>query len=312
MNDLISVIVPIYNVEKYLNKCLESIINQTYNNLEIILIDDGSTDSSGKICDEWAQNDKRIVVKHVKNGGVSKARNIGLDFANGKYIGFVDPDDFLSLDMYSELINKINSDDYSIVCCNHFYGSEQNFKKYIPIENDIIMNNIEYQEFSLKYGGTLWNRLYKKELIDKIRFSDNIVILEDLLFNLEVSNSNIKVYYLSKCLYYYFKNQNGALRTKNSKKIISSFYAQERIMNIAKKNKLSYLNILKLNYIFSFKYNHDCIINDANSFNHFMKVAKKIINEKIFLKKAPLILKFKTFIIWCFPKSYIFIKKVIK
>ena len=100
MNDLISVIVPVYNVEKYLNKCIESIVNQTYTNLEIILVDDGSPDNCPNICDEWAKKDSRIKVIHQRNSGGGAARNIGLDNANGSMISFIDSDDFISTDMY--------------------------------------------------------------------------------------------------------------------------------------------------------------------------------------------------------------------
>ena len=100
---LISIIVPIYNVELYLEKCIESIINQTYKNLEIILVDDGSTDSCGKICDEYAKKDNRIKVIHKINGGLSDARNKGMEIAKGKYIGFVDGDDYVASDMYETL-----------------------------------------------------------------------------------------------------------------------------------------------------------------------------------------------------------------
>lgn len=99
MNDLISLIIPIYNVEKYLDKCIETIINQTYSNIEIILVDDGSTDASGEISDIWKEKDKRIKVIHKENGGLSSARNAGIDIAKGKYIGFIDSDDYIDLEM---------------------------------------------------------------------------------------------------------------------------------------------------------------------------------------------------------------------
>ena len=103
-NVMLSIIVPVYNVEKYIGKCIESIVNQTYKDLEIILVDDGSTDNSGKICDEWARKDKRIKVIHKKNGGLSDARNAGLDICTGDYIGFVDSDDYIELNMYEDLL----------------------------------------------------------------------------------------------------------------------------------------------------------------------------------------------------------------
>ena len=105
--DLVSVVVPVYNVEKYLNRCVESIVNQTYKNLEIILVDDGSLDNCPVMCDEWAKKDNRIKVIHKKNGGVSSARNAGIDKSNGKYISFIDPDDYIEENMYFLMIKKI-------------------------------------------------------------------------------------------------------------------------------------------------------------------------------------------------------------
>ena len=105
---LISIIVPVYRTEKYLDRCVESIVNQTYKNLEIILVDDGSPDDCPKMCDEWAKKDKRIKVIHKENGGVSSARNIGIKSAKGKYIGFVDSDDYIEKEMYESLIDVLN------------------------------------------------------------------------------------------------------------------------------------------------------------------------------------------------------------
>ena len=118
MEKLISVIVPVYNVEEYVEKCVLSIINQTYKNLEIILVDDGSTDNSGKICDEIAIKDNRIKVIHKKNGGLSDARNVGIDIAKGDYLGFVDSDDYIDYNMYEELFDVIKCHDVDIVYSN--------------------------------------------------------------------------------------------------------------------------------------------------------------------------------------------------
>ena len=117
MNPLISVIVPIYNVEKYLDKCIESIVNQTYKNLEIILVDDGSPDNCPAMCDAWAEKDSRIKVVHKENGGAGSARNAGLDVSSGEYIGFVDGDDYIDSDFYETLINKSRNGYYDIVTC---------------------------------------------------------------------------------------------------------------------------------------------------------------------------------------------------
>ena len=117
-NELISIVVPVYNVEKYIEKCVNSITNQVYNNLEIILVNDGSTDNSGKLCDSLSKLDDRIKVYHKENGGLSDARNYGVERANGKYIGFVDSDDFIDSDMYKTLYDVIKRENADVAECN--------------------------------------------------------------------------------------------------------------------------------------------------------------------------------------------------
>lgn len=116
----LSVIVPIYNVEKFLRRCIDSIINQSYSNLEIILVDDGSPDNCGKICDEYAALDNRIKVIHQANGGLSAARNIGIDSATGEYVAFIDSDDYIASNMYDEMISLMETNDLDIISCNAF------------------------------------------------------------------------------------------------------------------------------------------------------------------------------------------------
>ena len=115
----ISIIIPIYNVKEYLKRCVDSVLNQSYKNIEVILIDDGSTDGSEKICDEYAKKDKRVVVVHQKNSGVSASRNKGIELATGKYIGFVDSDDYIHKDMFEKLYNSLISTSSSISMCNY-------------------------------------------------------------------------------------------------------------------------------------------------------------------------------------------------
>lgn len=120
INTLVSVIVPVYKVEKYLHRCIDSIINQTYKNLEIILVDDGSPDNCGKICDEYAEKDNRIKVIHKSNGGLSSARNAGLDVANGDYVYFVDSDDYIDTKLVEDNLNLAIEHDADMVCFNYF------------------------------------------------------------------------------------------------------------------------------------------------------------------------------------------------
>ena len=169
---LVSVIIPIYNVEKYLNKCIESVVNQTYKNLEIILIDDESPDSCPEKCDEWSKKDARIKVIHKKNGGLSAARNDGMRLATGKYIGFVDSDDIISPHMIEDLMNLIVDNSSDIVCCDFskfFEGMKVEYTRYST------MQSINQQEalrllLSEKITNHLCNKLFKRELFENIEF----------------------------------------------------------------------------------------------------------------------------------------------
>jgi len=168
----ISVIVPIYKVEPYLRKCLDSIVNQTYRNLEIILVDDGSPDNCGKICDEYTQKDLRIQVIHKENGGLSSARNIAIDKADGDYLAFVDSDDWLDTDMFEYLLSNVLSENADIGICGRYEEYENRFltKGYPGRETldkesalQILLRNDLIQNF-------VWDKLWKRELFDNIRF----------------------------------------------------------------------------------------------------------------------------------------------
>ena len=174
MEDLISVIVPIYKVEKYLEKCILNIVNQTYSNLEIILVDDGSPDNSGKICDEYARKDSRIKVVHKLNGGLSDARNAGIEIATGKYIAFVDSDDYIEEKMISKLYDLLKANDADVSACNicKFYEdkeieldeNEEIVKSYPP-EQAILLTILDDS-----FGNYAWNKLYRSELFSDVRF----------------------------------------------------------------------------------------------------------------------------------------------
>lgn len=192
--NIISIIVPVYNTENYLRKCLDSIVNQTYCKLEIILIDDGSTDSSGAICDEYAKKDDRILVIHQSNKGQAAARNAGVDIANGEYIAFVDSDDIVEPQMLSVLIDMYKSfPDIELAICG--YRSVTSNKIIIENKDDVYQSTrLTYSELWDEVFGKLnnavWNKLYKRNLISDLRFPVDFVHGEDLIFNLE---------YISKC-----------------------------------------------------------------------------------------------------------------
>lgn len=234
-DDLISVIVPVYNVEKYLEKCVNSIIMQTYSNLEILLIDDGSTDKSSYICDDFAKKDKRIKAFHIGNKGVSFARNKGIEEAKGKYIQFVDADDYIEKNMIEILYNNAIKYNADLSTCNIKQFDEkgretsENIKKGFHVyNNDEYIKNI-YDD-TMYYGYPI-NKLFKREYIGKIRFNENISNSEDLLFLFEITNENSKIVYDGDSfLYNYVHRKNSASTHKYNFKNISSLIAMEYII----------------------------------------------------------------------------------
>ncbi len=229
MEELISIIVPVYNVKEYLEKSVKSIINQTYKNIEIILVDDGSTDGSDKLCDKLAKIDNRIKVIHKINGGVSQARNVGIDIAKGEYISFVDSDDFVTQDFCETLYNVLKENDADISSVKFrmirengekIYENGEDKDKLVPIKtkvyegNDIIKETLLMKSFK-SYACT---KLYKKEIFEKHRFKENINY-EDLLFNYEVMKNTKKVAYINKECYLYVKRKNSITATCSEKNI---------------------------------------------------------------------------------------------
>ena len=219
-NPLISVIVPVYKVEKYLRKCVDSILAQTYTNLEIILVDDGSPDNCGAICDEYAVKDSRIKVIHQHNGGLSAARNAGLDIATGDYIGFVDSDDYIAPDMYKKLYNALIENDADVSICNYDYvdTSYQTMNIYSPMENKIYgyieaINNLFVEYYC--YYVTVWNRLYKSELLLKLRFEVNKKF-EDAFIAHHIFLKCKKIVTIKDKLYYYLQRNDSIMGSKLS------------------------------------------------------------------------------------------------
>lgn len=212
MDEIISVIVPVYNVEKYLSRCLNSLINQTYEKLEIILIDDGSTDQSGCLCDEYSRKDKRIKVFHKKNGGLSSARNLGLKYASGNYISFVDSDDWLMLDTYEYMMKLICEKQADVVQCG-FCRTNKNIKvpKIKEQIKEYYNKDVEqyYMKYSTKTGSySVWKFLYKKELIEEIKFREG-KINEDIDFNYKVLSKCKKLIVSNQTKYFYFQEGNS-------------------------------------------------------------------------------------------------------
>lgn len=215
MSSDISVVVPIYQAEKYINRCLDSLIAQTFENYEIILIDDGSKDNSGKICDEYSSKDNRIKVVHKKNEGVSRARQDGLDLSRGKYIIYVDPDDWVEKDYLKLLYCKAISEDADMVICD-FWGEYQKKSLYYSQKPSSEDSRRVLEEFFPYHNGCTWNKLVKRDLFEKynISFPKGVCFCEDLYVNCCLLKHEIKVAYVPKALYHYDQvvNANSLVR----------------------------------------------------------------------------------------------------
>ncbi len=256
---LISVIVPIFKVERYLKKCIESIINQTYSNLQIILIDDGSPDKCGKICEKYAAKDNRIQVVHKENGGLSDARNVGISIAKGEYIGFVDSDDYLENNMYEYLFNLLNLHNADVSICN-FYNVIEGKQKINNIDDGIkiynkvdILKEILLDETIQSYA---WNKLYKKSLFNNIKYPVGKTY-EDIGTTFYILENCNKVAVTGKPLYNYVKRKNSIVNVISEKTIIDYIelvikrykYINENYSELENYNNKYLLKILKTAYM---------------------------------------------------------------
>ncbi len=233
MNSMVTIIVPVYNAEKYLCKCVDSLLSQTLKHVEIILVDDGSTDSSVQICDKYASVDMRVKVLHQQNQGVSVARNNGIKLATGEYIGFVDADDYVEVDMYEKMLESIEKNNADIVICT-FIGSEQPvFEKKYRTQKDYLVALLK-DEFGM--GGYPCNKLYKRSLLDFYQpFPMNIYLAEDFVFNvsLVVRQKELSAIYCGLPLYHYCQHENSATGEFHVKQL-TWLKAVEKIDNLVR------------------------------------------------------------------------------
>lgn len=220
----ISVIVAVYQAEKYLIRCLDSLKNQTFPDFEVLLIDDGSKDCSGRICDDFAEKDSRFKVYHKKNGGVSSARQMGLDKAVGEYVIHVDPDDWIEINMLQELYATAQNSNADLVICD-FYVETPQKRIYQKEKPNLQIEKQFFYDMIATLHGSCWNKLVRRSCFDKykINFSQNMIMWEDKFINLKLAEQPIKVSYLPKAFYHYDGsiNNNSAVRLWSRKKLES-------------------------------------------------------------------------------------------
>lgn len=222
MNGKISIIVPVYNTEAYLHKCVDSLLCQTYENLQIILVNDGSKDYSPKICDEYARQDERVTVVHKTNGGLSSARNAGLAVAQGRYIGFVDSDDHVSSEMYERLYKAITASDCDIANVMYERIDENGVTSpsAVPHKEDKIIEAQDFVRELMMHTGdvSVCTKLFKKELFESVKFGEG-KLNEDLLFMLEAFSHIKRVAFVGYVGYYYFI-RSGSISSGYGKAVI--------------------------------------------------------------------------------------------
>lgn len=275
----ISIIVPVYKVEQYLPKCIDSILSQTYQNWELLLIDDGSPDNSGRICDEYAAKDERIRVFHKKNGGVSSARNLGLDYAEGGYVMFVDSDDWLSNDCLEVCVYEVEKNKLDALQFGFTSITENNEKRLVKNPSSIL-DGEQYIKLN-NFNVCVWGGVYKREIIEeyKLRFPEELKLAEDQIFVLSFFKHAQRIKYIDKAMYYYLQRSDSAVHTPKSEDMLKSC---EYLISCSKEwfASKSFIDSMIVLFIMDMIKNNDvpykklkCIFNKQNV-NNFIGVSK--------------------------------------
>lgn len=315
-NPLVSVIVPVYRVENYLHRAVDSLINQTYTNLEIILVDDGSPDRCPQICDEYAGQDSRIKVIHKPNGGLSDARNTGLAIASGDYLVFLDSDDYLHIKAIEILISEAIRHKACIVCCGmNIVDSDNNIYDHRKCDENFVSNNIDATKLLLQDRfphNFACGKLYKRELFDNLQFPVGR-LYEDTATTYLAVNRAKSVLCLKDCLYYYERGREGNITSElSSAKAAKSYYhgclnSLDRIRFC--KNNSNYLDMMPTVYRQLFSWSKLCLESAIKSgkkeyLNYFTEV-------KAILDKAAVRLPIRLWAIISFPIFYFYIYPII-
>lgn len=276
MSDLVSVIVPVYNVEKHLSECIKSIQEQSYKNLEILLVNDGSSDSSGEICNNFEKTDSRISVFHIKNTGVANARNFGVANATGKYITFIDSDDIITKDLIEVMVNKIihdNSDYVNGAFARYVNGEITSSLDYFSDKGDVIDIEGYLTRMSEYQAGAFWGgvctKLHKKEIIDKynLHYESNVLFAEDFRFNIEYLKHVNIVSLVHEPMYLYRIDTLSSLskRRRDSYKFWDEYYEiYKRFVELYELKNVYKENSKKL-YRFLFKAREEVLRNSITS-----------------------------------------------
>ena len=308
-NNLISIIIPIYNTEKYLNRCIETVVNQTYSNLEIILINDGSTDNSKEICEEWCKKDNRIIFINKDNTGVSDTRNKGLEIAKGEYISFIDSDDYIELNFYEKLLKCIMSEKTDIVMCGYNRIYENKIEKHLYS----YPNKLDKYSFLMKpmiIEGFIWNKLFKKDIIANLRFYSDIAMTEDKLFLFEYLDKINNISILNEPLYNYnVYNYNSITHKKDPKCFINTIKSHHYINKILEKYDIQERYNFQANSVCNYVIYKKQLGKDFD-YTEYEDIIKEYKDNKVLFKVRGIQNKIKVFLACYFDNVYIKLKNL--
>ena len=291
---LITIIIPVYNTEKYIARCLDSVVKQTYKELEILVIDDGSTDSSYQICNEYALKDDRLKLIHQDNQGLSISRNNGMELATGEYIAFVDSDDWIALNMMEVMIESAMKYNQLLVDCD-FISSEAKAKqvsspKIADETNVCVENSIDSLErIIISNSYAVWTRLYHKSLMENVSFKKN-KILEDVPFTLEILSKVTKVIHVELPLYIYYTENTSIIRSCYNLKKLNSIDMVLKLndyRHLYNKTTIAYVNANIINFLC---YNYNALFENESldkDYSH-RKGIKELIKKNIRDTKTPI------------------------
>lgn len=308
----LSVIVPIYNVEEYLDECIKSIVNQTYKNLEIILVDDGSPDHCPELCDIWAEKDSRIKVIHKENGGASSARNAGLDAASGKFIAFVDGDDYLDADMYEIMLNQMREYNADMAQCGivreNADGSVEVWDSFdAPI---VVMDNTQLLQSVGEAAGILpvscSNKIFTRKVVENVRFDTRFKYAEDTLFNFAAARNINKAVIQNVPRYHYVSNGDSASHQEFSSSRFDEHKVMDIIFDIVKNDNNVLQYCIKGDVLKSFRTIRQMVVSNF-CMDSFACIRQRIIRHRKAIFKSGLYssaTKLKTVLLWLMPDMY--------
>ena len=311
---LISIVVPVYKVEQYLDRCVDSIVNQTYKNLEIILVDDGSPDNCPQMCDEWAKKDNRIKVIHKENGGLANARNTGIDICTGDYVLFVDSDDYIESDMVEFLLKLSLENDADVSRCGFYfdYSDGRDVSQFTDCSIKFLDKTEAIIDLATSgFGGTAWNKLYKKDIIKTHLYDKSDGCSEDIMHNFRVYQDVSKIVFCDEPKYHYVLRKNSITNNTFGHGAFDIIRAKKKIIDYAKDFSEIMPYAVKGYIISAYIVLSGCIQNNAfkddknKLIKSILKYKKEIYTSSLYSKSY----KIRTFILSVSPKFYSFLIK---